>query len=330
MTWAKLDDGFFDHPKARAAGKDGRELFLAALCHSARNLTDGFIATTDLPLLAAKAEVNGPRTARRLVDAGWWEAVEGGWLIHDFLIYNPSSEKIRAEREYERRKKDLHSDPALVQAIRRRDRDRCRYCGEVVNWRDRRGPSGATYDHVDPTGPNSYANVVVACRGCNARKGNRTPEGAGMVLLDPPGDSPSDLGPTQVRPSHPSSSRPVPSRPSASDRDVTPASSSSSGDDEDEHATHTLDEAFRLIAERRLDVRNTDVGIRGGQPITGRARREAWIAEDMNRSRELYGRLARAYIEADPELDARQLADALDTPVADTLAGWKPYVDIDA
>lgn len=98
MVWAKLDDGFFDHPKARAAGKDGRELFLAGLCHAARNLTDGFLATADLPLLAAKAEVNGPKVARLLVEIDWWHDAEGGWEIHDFLERNPPKEKVEAER----------------------------------------------------------------------------------------------------------------------------------------------------------------------------------------------------------------------------------------
>ena len=98
MSWAKIDDQFFDHPKARAAGKDGRALFLAGLCWSAGNLTDGRIAKTDLPLVAAKAEVPATPTARRLVEVGLWEPASGGWLIHDYDRYNPSAEAVRAKR----------------------------------------------------------------------------------------------------------------------------------------------------------------------------------------------------------------------------------------
>jgi hypothetical protein len=55
----------------------------------------------------------------------------------------------------------------------------------LVNWKDRRSGQGATYDHVDPNEGNDLGNLVVSCRGCNSRKGSRTPEQAGMALLDP-------------------------------------------------------------------------------------------------------------------------------------------------
>jgi general stress protein YciG len=96
--WVKIDDGFYRHPKVRAAGKDARALFLASLCWTAANLTDGHIARHDLPVLAAEAEVKGAATARRLVDAGLWDVTADGWQIHDYLDYNPSSEAVRDKR----------------------------------------------------------------------------------------------------------------------------------------------------------------------------------------------------------------------------------------
>jgi hypothetical protein len=70
-------------------------------------------------------------------------------------------------------------------AVRARDGSFCRYCGVDVNWNDRRGPQGATYDHVNPAGSSSDINVVVCCRSCNSRKGFRTPEAAGLSLIEP-------------------------------------------------------------------------------------------------------------------------------------------------
>lgn len=84
------------------------------------------------------------------------------------------------------RRMALHRDGDLRSMIRERDGDTCRYCGAGVNWTDRRGPYGATYDHIDPAGENSPENIVVACRGCNAAKGDRTPEQAGMILRSTP------------------------------------------------------------------------------------------------------------------------------------------------
>lgn len=75
--------------------------------------------------------------------------------------------------------------PELREFVKTRDRSLCRYCGVRVNWADKKGPTGATYDHVDPDGDNTRDNVVVACRRCNGRKKDRTPAQAGMPLLRP-------------------------------------------------------------------------------------------------------------------------------------------------
>jgi len=92
----------------------------------------------------------------------------------------------------------------ICEAVRARDRDTCRYCGRSVNWMDRRGDLGGTYDHIDPRGPNSLDNLAVACRACNRKKGMRTPSEAGMQLIKsqkiPGSDLGSDPGRTQVVP----------------------------------------------------------------------------------------------------------------------------------
>lgn len=60
-----------------------------------------------------------------------------------------------------------------------RDSYECQYCGASVT--DKTGE----LEHVVPisrSGPTSYENCVTACNPCNKRKGNRTPEEAGMSL----------------------------------------------------------------------------------------------------------------------------------------------------
>ena len=64
-----------------------------------------------------------------------------------------------------------------------RDRGRCQYCGVVVPSTD------FEFEHVIPRaqgGRTCWENIVVACVGCNQRKGSRTPEQAGMRLLSSP------------------------------------------------------------------------------------------------------------------------------------------------
>ena len=99
MTWVKVDDQFYDHPKAIKAGRDGRDLFIAGLCYCAAQLTDGFIAAESVPLIAAKAGIpNAKKAATTLVSVGFWDSVDGGYSVHEYLEYNPSGDKIKADR----------------------------------------------------------------------------------------------------------------------------------------------------------------------------------------------------------------------------------------
>jgi hypothetical protein len=64
-----------------------------------------------------------------------------------------------------------------------RDRHLCAYCGDVF------GSTRLTRDHITPFsrgGRDAWMNVVTACRSCNERKSDRTPEQAGMELLYAP------------------------------------------------------------------------------------------------------------------------------------------------
>jgi len=61
-----------------------------------------------------------------------------------------------------------------------RDRQVCAYCSSMFPI------SKLTRDHVTPFsrgGRDSWMNTVTACRACNERKGNCTPEQAGMELV---------------------------------------------------------------------------------------------------------------------------------------------------
>jgi hypothetical protein len=99
MAWAKLDDGFFRHPKIMAVGRDARDLYLAALCYASAQLTDGFIPVQAVRLLAAEAEIDdAPNAVERLVRGGLWLPADGGYQVKDYLDYNPSAEQVKARR----------------------------------------------------------------------------------------------------------------------------------------------------------------------------------------------------------------------------------------
>lgn len=64
-----------------------------------------------------------------------------------------------------------------------RDRSMCQYCGQKLLGRQ------LTLDHVIPQsrgGPGTWENLVSSCFPCNNKKADRTPEEAGMQLLQKP------------------------------------------------------------------------------------------------------------------------------------------------
>jgi 5-methylcytosine-specific restriction endonuclease McrA len=74
-----------------------------------------------------------------------------------------------------------HRKVSLSRAnIFKRDNEQCVYCGTHKDL---------TIDHVIPRskgGIDSWENLVTACHTCNSKKGNRTPEEAGMTMLIKP------------------------------------------------------------------------------------------------------------------------------------------------
>lgn len=104
MPWVKVDDSFYSHPKVVTAGVEATGLYIMALTYSSHHLTDGHVPA------AWVAQMVGKRAAKlgeALVNAGagsyehgLWEVNGTGWVIHDYLDFNPS----RAQVENKRRK----------------------------------------------------------------------------------------------------------------------------------------------------------------------------------------------------------------------------------
>jgi 5-methylcytosine-specific restriction endonuclease McrA len=205
MAWIKLSDDYNDHPKFDCLSDGAFRLWHQAIGFCRKFQTDGLV-----PLATVrKFQSYSPKRVTELVTP-WqpgasplWVKVEGfGFRLHDYLIWNLSKEDENQQRAESKQRMALGRDVGVRNALHMRDGVKCRYCGIVVSWTDRRGPRGATYDHVDPNGGSLIENLVIACRGCNSRKGCRTPDQASMTLLPPPSNVElrSDLNRTQVLP----------------------------------------------------------------------------------------------------------------------------------
>lgn len=70
--------------------------------------------------------------------------------------------------------------PLTNDTLFRRDQHVCGYCGNSFSSHE------LSRDHILPVsrgGPNTWMNVITACRQCNKHKDDRTPEEANMQLL---------------------------------------------------------------------------------------------------------------------------------------------------
>jgi hypothetical protein len=93
MPWFNVDDGFHCHPKVLAAGNAAMGLWARCGSYCARYATNGLVPTEIVRSYGTKSELD------RLLKVGWLVAVDGGYIMHDYLDYNRTADQIMADRE---------------------------------------------------------------------------------------------------------------------------------------------------------------------------------------------------------------------------------------
>lgn len=110
MTWVRKDDQMPINRKVASLSDGAYRLDDEAICWSSRNLTDGVVVADDFGGISKRATV---RNAGELVRRGRWHRAgdepctsencpppgEDGWVIHDYLEYNPSAAEVRDGRK---------------------------------------------------------------------------------------------------------------------------------------------------------------------------------------------------------------------------------------
>lgn len=102
MAWARLDDGFHDHPKVDGLSLAAVGLYTLCLTWAHRHrrtaIVPGHITEARVRKLAGKQSAP---LADELLMAGLWEAEQGigGWVIHDFADYLPKERDPDERRE---------------------------------------------------------------------------------------------------------------------------------------------------------------------------------------------------------------------------------------
>jgi hypothetical protein len=95
MTWFKVDDSFYDHPKVFDAPDCAVALWTRAGSWSARNLTDGFVPTG----MPARLCIDHETAVAELVRRGLWVRAKDGYRFRDWSDYQPTRDEVLAERK---------------------------------------------------------------------------------------------------------------------------------------------------------------------------------------------------------------------------------------
>jgi hypothetical protein len=97
MSWAKVDDRLYSHPKVLRAGRAAMGLWVVSLSYTCGHDTGGFIPAEMVSMWSAQD------SAEELVAVGLWERSGKGYKFHDFYDWNYTEEqrqaiaKVRAE-----------------------------------------------------------------------------------------------------------------------------------------------------------------------------------------------------------------------------------------
>jgi hypothetical protein len=130
MAWARLEPRYFRNAKVAQLSQAGKLLDLAGIAFSAAELRDGLLSAHDVRMAAADADVDNLKAlladlarvgrwhqlspgeapacdscrqgldqygvAQRAED--FWTTSPGGWLIHDYFVYQPPKQQVEADR----------------------------------------------------------------------------------------------------------------------------------------------------------------------------------------------------------------------------------------
>jgi hypothetical protein len=107
VTWFKVDDGFWSHPKTLALSPSAVALWVRAGSYCGKHLTDGYVAASILPMLQGTTD-----DADELIGAGLWKTAKKGYTFHDWEQYQDTREAVEKRRESwkERQRKHRKSE----------------------------------------------------------------------------------------------------------------------------------------------------------------------------------------------------------------------------
>lgn len=156
MAWLRIDDTVPEHRKMLEAGPDACWLWLCGIAYAQRQLTDGYIPKSAVPVLGVTPLRRALKLCDVLVAVGLFEAADGGYRI----VKTPLARFATTERPKLR---------GLLDALVEFWGESCVYCGA--------SDVPLEVEHIVPRsrgGADELGNLTLACAPCNQRKSTKT------------------------------------------------------------------------------------------------------------------------------------------------------------
>lgn len=161
MTWVRLDDDFYNHPKVILAGPLGIAMQVAGLCYCSKHNSQGFVPADVVPSLLdlSRVSLSCDEVVNMLLDSGLWQKTSGGYAIDLSFCRITFGDSVRQVWNAIRK----WAGPLVI----KRDGAICKKCGSTDDL---------TIDHIVPVsrgGTNDMGNLQVLCRSCNSKKSSK-------------------------------------------------------------------------------------------------------------------------------------------------------------
>lgn len=154
MTWVKLDDGFYDHPKVEDLTLAAVGLWTLCASYCGKHLSNGYVSYARVSRLGGTDDL-----IDELVDAGLWEHTDRGIQFHDWDKYQPTRQSVEDKRAQDReRQRKYRRDKGSGQYTSRRESQQVsHHVSQRDTQRDSRTESQRESQveshHPDPTRP---------------------------------------------------------------------------------------------------------------------------------------------------------------------------------
>lgn len=117
MTYFRVDDKFWSHPKLYTVSLAARGLWVTAGSFCASYLTDGLVPKDALRFISTESKNHTARCVDELVAADLWITVDDGWMFREWTDHNYTRDQVVKQQERRRKNQEVWRTKQEMKAL---------------------------------------------------------------------------------------------------------------------------------------------------------------------------------------------------------------------